>query len=177
MSIKFRPGRLGKKPDTLTRRWDIYNQTDTSSKTPRQTLFTPEQLGSSPGKISPTLPKLQAVVVMDQARLLTDIRKALELDPEFLKALGSVRTNKDSPWQLRNDGFLYSEDRIYVPDSQDPRLQVVQLKHDHILADHPGQSKTCQLIRRDFYWPNLQDFVTDYVGSCSTCARNKAKRH
>jgi len=119
MSIRFRPGRLGKKPDALTRCWDIYNQTNTSSKTPRQTLFTPEQLGSLPEEISPILPKLQTVVVVDQARLLTDIQKALESDPEFLKALGSVETSKDSPWQLRNNRFLYFEDQIYIPDSQD----------------------------------------------------------
>jgi len=110
MSIKFRPGRLEKKLDALTRCWDVYNQIDTFLKTPRQTLFTPEQLGSLPEEISPTLPKLQVVVVVDQARLLTDIWKALESDLEFLKALGSVGTNKNSPWQLRNDGFLYFED-------------------------------------------------------------------
>ena len=26
MAIRFRPGRLGRKPDTLTRRWDIYRK-------------------------------------------------------------------------------------------------------------------------------------------------------
>ena len=37
MAIRFRPGKLGEKPDALTRRWDVY----------------PKQGGSDYGKVNP----------------------------------------------------------------------------------------------------------------------------
>ena len=73
--------------------------------------------------------------------------------------------------------MLYYEEQLFVPDTGDLRLQVLKTKHDHVLAGHPGQAKTYQLVRRDFNWPNLQEFVSDYVRSCIICGRNKARRY
>ena len=46
-----------------------------------------------------------------------------------------------------------------------------------MLAGHLGQSKTLYLVRKDYYWPKLHEFVIDYVRSCNACMRNKAKRY
>ena len=54
---------------------------------------------------------------------------------------------------------------------------MLRSKHDHVLAGHLGQSKTLYLVRKDYYWPKLHEFVIDYVRSCNACMRNKAKRH
>jgi len=138
MSIKFRPGKLGKKPDALTRCWDVYNQADPPSRTTKRMLFTPEQLANALEETSSSLPKLQVVTIADPTKLLMDIQEALKSDPEYLRLTEPDGTLEDSHWELRNDGLLYFEDQIYVPESQDLRLRVVQLKHDHILAGHPG---------------------------------------
>jgi len=175
LSIKFRPGRLGKKPDALTHHWDIYNRMDTPLRTAKKPLFAPEQLAVTPEKASnPTL-RLQAAVVTDPIKLLANIQEALKTDPVFLRLAGLDGTHEDTHWQLGEDGLLYFKNQIYVPESQNLRLQVIQLRHDHILAGHPGQSKTYQLIHREFYWPNLRESVTDYVRSCNTCACNKTR--
>lgn len=67
--------------------------------------------------------------------------------------------------------------RIFVPDQQDLCVHILHSEHDHVLADHLGQSKILYLIRKDYYWPKLCDFVIDYIQSCNTCMCNKAKRH
>ena len=36
---------------------------------------------------------------------------------------------------------------------------------------------TSALIRWEYTWPSIRTFVTDYCRSCTTCSRNKAKRH
>jgi len=64
-----------------------------------------------------------------------------------------------------------------VPEGQELHLQVLCTKHDHVLTDHFGQSKTFSLVRREYYWPKLWEFVVDYVNSCSICARNKSRQH
>ena len=64
-----------------------------------------------------------------------------------------------------------------MPNTSDLWLQVLKTKHDHVLAGHPGQAKTYQLVRWDFNWPNLREFMSDYVRSCTICGRNKARCH
>jgi hypothetical protein len=56
-------------------------------------------------------------------------------------------------------------------------LRVLRYKHDHILSGHPGQNKTIDLIRCDYTWPGLHEFVKKYVQLCTTCMRAKPKRH
>ena len=72
-SIKFRLGRLGKKPDALTCHWDIYNRVDVPSKMAKQLMFTPEQLTDAVTETSALTLKLQAVTVTDPTKLLMDI--------------------------------------------------------------------------------------------------------
>jgi len=115
--------------------------------------------------------------VTDLTKLLSDIQEALGADPKYLELTGSDINHQNLQWEIRKDGLLYFERRVYVPDANNLRLQVLQLKHDHILAGHPEQSKTYQLIYQDFYWPNLQEFIADYVNSCNTCTQNKSKWH
>ena len=66
---------------------------------------------------------------------------------------------------------------IYVPDSSNLRLHVLHYKHDHILAGHPGQNKTVELIQREYTWPGLRDFVKKYCNSCTVCMRAKPQWH
>jgi hypothetical protein len=45
-----------------------------------------------------------------------------------------------------------------------------------IAAGHFGVAKTFKLVSRDFWWPKMRKFITDYVTSCS-CAKSKTPRH
>jgi len=47
LSIKFRPGRLGKKPDALTRRWDVYRDDPSKNLPAQRPVFARTQLTSS----------------------------------------------------------------------------------------------------------------------------------
>jgi len=45
------------------------------------------------------------------------------------------------------------------------------------LAGHMGQDKTIELIQRNFWWPQINEQITDFVRSCLQCQKNKAARH
>ena len=49
--------------------------------------------------------------------------------------------------------------------------------HDTKVAGHFGKHKTLDLIRRDFYWLNLDKWIAKYVKECDACQRNKSVRH
>jgi len=176
--IRFRPGKLGTKPDSLTRRWDVYpkgGNSDYASINPSnlRPVFTNEQLTNSLRATSLVEPVLRASVIMDQEKLNNDILLALPSDPLYKSHLSNPKPH----WSLDPDGFLRHQSRIYIPDISDLRLRILQYKHDHILSGHPGQNKTTSLILRDYTWPGLREFVKKYCKSCTTCMRAKPQRH
>src|SRR6202045_4374953 len=78
---------------------------------------------------------------------------------------------------MDDDGLLRECRRIYVPDVNDLQLRVLRARHNHPLAGHFGRTKTTALVFRDYTWPKLQGFVSDFCKSCTICGRAKAPQH
>ena len=182
MVIRFRPGRLGAKPDALTRRFDVYpkeGDSDYAHVNPQnfRPVFTTEQLASSLRASTLTGPILRAVAILDVNELHAGIHAALEQDPFCKEKMASLRTTPEPRWSVDNAGFLRIDGRLFVPDLNDLRLQVLRNTHDHPTAGHFGQNKTLKIIRHEYTWPQIRKFVREYCRSCTTCARSKAPRH
>ena len=64
--------------------------------------------------------------------------------------------------------------QLVVP--QGLRLQILQGAHDDVLAGHLGATKTYDVIRKRFYWPNMFSDVQHYCKSCVDCAMKKSPR-
>jgi len=77
LEIKFRPGRLRKKPDALTHCWDVYEDMDPTLQSNYQPLFSHIQLSNYSAKPNQPIFHLQIVTVIDPVGLLTDIKEAL----------------------------------------------------------------------------------------------------
>jgi hypothetical protein len=176
--IRFRPGQLGTKPDSLTRRWDVYPKEGSTSYAAVnlhnfRPVFTQEQLAASVRATTLFIPTVRAAVIIDYDQLHTNILSALPSDPLATEHLSNPlgRWSKDSASLLRLD------DRIYVPDTNDLCLRVLQYKHDHMLAGHFHQNKTLNLIRQDYTWPNIWSDVKHFCKSCVTCMQNKPQCH
>jgi len=177
--IRFCPGKLGAKPDALTRRWDIYPKEGDSgyAQVNPQNLrpvFTQEQLSNSLHATYLEFLVLRAVAIMDVETLHSDILSALPSDPIAQVHLAGP---PDSCWSTDEAGFLRLDGHIYVPDLDDLCLWVLQYRHNHPLAGHFGQNWTLELIRHEYTWPGLWTFVKDYVRSCTSCAGAKTSRH
>jgi len=182
MTIRFRPGKLGAKPDALTRRPDVYPKRGDSgfaSVNPQnfRPIFNQEHLKNSLRATRLEYTVLRAASLMDYETLRSDILTALPDDTLAKEALESLVRNPESKWSKSETGYLLYSNRIYVPDANDLRLRVLRDHHDHPLAGHPGQTKTLKLISREYYWPELRTMVVDYCRSCLSCGRNKPRRH
>src|SRR5882724_700766 len=80
--IHFCPGKLGTKPDALTRQWDIYlkeGNSDYASVNPQNfcLVFISEQLALSLRATTLSIPLLHGSLIMDAERLHSDIRSQL----------------------------------------------------------------------------------------------------
>ena len=51
--------------------------------------------------------------------------------------------------------------------------QILQHYHDHALAGHPGITTTLQMVAKDYWWPDMKQFVQNYVKGCAVCQATK----
>jgi transposase InsO family protein len=164
--IHYRAGRLGTKPDALTRRPDVY---------PKKTGKL--EVDALNHRVALPPERVSAALLLNEEALLSQIRNAPQ-DDLFRKGMLDAESSSDSPFAPSPDGqLLLRAGKIYVPDHEDLRLKVLQAHHDHKLRGHPGIRKTTQLIQRTYFWPRLRRDVTRYIRGCHTCARAKAVRH
>src|SRR3984893_12787367 len=141
-------------------------------------MFTGRQLISSLRASSLYEPALRASFVIDDDQLRKDIRSGISLDPVIALILEDLHSNSMDPkWSMDDDGLLCERGRIYVLDVNNLQLHVLRARHDHLLTGHFGWTKTTALVFRDYTWPKLQGFVSDFCKSCTICGRAKAPQH
>jgi len=56
---------------------------------------------------------------------------------EKMKKAG-VKMLRDEEWQLE-EGLVLKEGRVYVPKDEKLRVEIIQLHHDTLIAEHRGQ--------------------------------------
>jgi hypothetical protein len=91
--------------------------------------------------------------------------------------LRSIREGHNLDIVTDENGILFYNDRLWLPDENSLRLFVAESEHDSLVAGHYGSDKTIELISRNFYWPNMGEWIADYVRSCHTCQKNKSTKH
>lgn len=104
--------------------------------------------------------------------------RTVEYDGEALEEIRRSTRNPDyvrPSWSTQ--GFLMFGDRIYVPKFKDLRLRLIKLRHESVLAGHPGRHKTQDLVERDYIWPGLASDVRAFVDGCQSCQRSKPSHH
>jgi hypothetical protein len=120
------------------------------------------------------------VIPPDQIHSVTEVRIATDADI-------IIDTIKDILYDLKEpdliplrkqyvlkDRIFYDENgKIYVPEDQALRLDILKLHHDTPIAGHPGREKTLELVQRSYIWPVMSTFVKEYTNRCERCARMK----
>ena len=77
---------------------------------------------------------------------------------------------------LDDNGYLRFRGRLWVPDYEPLRTAIIQELHNSALTGHPGKNGTIAVVSRDFFWPNLQTTVKQFVRNCGICGRTKVWR-
>ena len=111
---------------------------------------------------------------MDIDNLHNTILQSYSNDSNAVSGLEQINQT-ESRWTREEDGLLRLDGRIFVPNVSDLRLQVLHYFHDHSLAGHFRQNQTLELIRQQYTWPRIREFVRDYICSCTVCGRNKPR--
>ena len=158
------PGKELAGPDALSRRPDLIPRENNNND---QITLLPESL---------------FVNTIDLA-IADKIAKSSERDPVILKTLQAM--DEDLPTQFRSQlsdwlydaGILSYQGRIYIPNQDNLRLDLVKKFHDHQTAGHPGYLKTKQLLTAGHWWPGMAQFIKKYIDGCTPCQQNKTNTH
>jgi len=182
--IYYRPGTQNGNPDALSRRSEYRPEKGGIENQPITTVLGKNHFGE----------KLGHSLVCSSARMLSlptrkwseefaaDVRKEGEKDEAYdqakkQEAAAEERLPKDRKVRELScvKGLLYRRNLLWVP--RGLVQKVMESEHDTKVAGHMGQDKTIELIRRNFWWPKMNERIIDFVRSCPECQRNKAARH
>ena len=102
-----------------------------------------------------------------------EVRKEKETVPA--EAAPEAREGKENDGIKLQDQLLYRKGKLWVPGKC--IQQVMESEHDTRVAGHMGQDKTIELIRRNFWWPKMNERIIEFVRSCPECQLNKTACH
>ncbi len=78
-------------------------------------------------------------------------------------------------WNIEND-LLRWKNKWYIFSNLFKRKFLKQ-NHDDLYVDHFEHERTLNLLKRKYFWNNMNKDVKKYVDSCSTCHRVKLVKH
>ena len=197
--IRYRPGKDGKQPDSLTRRRQDLPTEDTDPRLEwqSQTLLPPHLFRDlTPPTLSDLVASPADLLAEDEestelrlTRLLEDLYPAdpffNRISKELHKESGVPRSREISLSEcLLAHNRLYYRDRLYAPvgptttpDDLGPlRTLLLQQAHDSCEAGHPGKNKLYEILSRDYFWPHLHRDCERFCRNCHTCIRNNTSR-
>ena len=101
-----------------------------------------EQLASSLHATFLSIPALYAMIIMDIEKLCSNTCSSLCSD-----LIASAQLNSPSPcWSVNSEASLLLDEKIYIPDTSNLQLHILQYKHDHLISGQFGQNRTMELV-------------------------------
>jgi hypothetical protein len=72
-------------------------------------------------------------------------------------------------WSIGPEGLLRFKERIYIPAGSNLRNILISIYYDDPLTGHFGYTRTLELMKRKYHWPNIYIDVAEYVRDCQIC--------
>jgi hypothetical protein len=103
------------------------------------------------------------------------VLEAQQEDLEVCKIREKVRSGIETPFQIQKDGMVVLGRRMYLPDDQPLKREVLQEAHESRFATHPGSTKMYRDLKDFYWWPNMKKEVAEYVAKCGICQQVKVE--
>ena len=103
------------------------------------------------------------------------IKAAQSRDPILVELEENVRSWKFTDFTLDDEGTLWINGRLCVPDMDNLREEILEEAHFVAYSVYPGATKKYHSIRDFYWWDGLKKDVADYVAKCLTCQQVKAE--
>ena len=113
---------------------------------------------------------LKKMTTTDKQEILEEIRRNNTKEQEVIQVL---ERNDGLSWE--EDGIVYMEERMYVPNSKKLKEKILQENHDSVDMGYPEQQRMPKLIKQNYQWPGLKEDIKKYIQGCFKCQQNKVQ--
>jgi len=96
--------------------------------------------------------------MVEEDNILKEIRKNTIREKEVIQAL-----KKEDGLTWKEDGVVYVEGRIYVPNNKKIQEEILKENYDSVDVGHPGQHRMLELLKKTYWWPGLKKNIKRYI--------------
>ena len=65
--------------------------------------------------------------------------------------------------------------RIYIPNNYKIKEKILQENYNSVDVRYPEQQQIMELIKRNFWWPEIKNNIKRYIQGCFKCQQNKVQ--
>ncbi|GAU41241.1 hypothetical protein TSUD_97760 [Trifolium subterraneum] len=180
---KFRHYLLGHKFIIRTDQKSLRSLMEQSLQTSEQQEWLHKFLGYDftieykPGKENMAADALSRVMTLTwcepKCQFIEQIREALQNDPQMTDIMLKYALNKAPIQYSMRDGLLYWKQRLVIPRDNDLLHKVLFEFHTPPIGGHAGITRTLARIKSQFYWPDMKQYIVEYVQKCVVCQQAK----
>ena len=76
---------------------------------------------------------------------------------------------------MNEKGLLLYKYKIYVPNVPNIKLLILDKIHKNPYSGHSGYQNTITMLRKDYFWPNMKNELTEYIARCFECQQVKTE--
>ena len=73
------------------------------------------------------------------------------------------------------NGITYMDGQIYIPNNRKLREQILWKNHNPVDIGHLGQQKMIELVKRNYWWPELKEDIKKYMQGYIKYQQNKVQ--
>ena len=156
------PRKTNTKADVLLRKDHIDTKDDNKDiQMLKENMWTKRQ-------ITVEIKIIQRSQVVEETTLLEEIQWNGTKEQEVLKKL-----EKEDGQSWEEDEIVYVDGRIYVPNNWKLKKKILQKNHNLVDIKYPGQQQMMELIKRNYWWPEIKNNIKNYIQGCFKCQQNK----
>jgi len=101
---------------------------------------------------------------VEEDNILKEIRRNTTREKEVIQAL-----KKEDGLTWEEDGVVYMEGRIYVPNNKKIQEEILKKNYDLVDIGHLGQHRMLELLKRTYWCPGLKEDIKRYIQEYFKC--------
>ena len=159
--IEYRPGKEGGKPDALTRRAGVLHTAGDKRHTRNFGALLPRECWDTPEGEEIKIEEMELAEFQDKDE--ETIQQAYKIDKEIQAIKDNLEKGVKEMKGIAlglcqwKDEHLWYQGKIWIPNDEGLKTNLIRKCHDDPLAGHGGTAKTTELVSRQYYWPGMQD--------------------
>ena len=150
-TLQHIPGKTNTKADILSRKDQVNTKEDN-----KDMQLLKKELWSR--RMTAKITMMGRKTTVEECDVIKEIQRNNTREKKVVQAL-----EKQDRLTWEEDGVVYMEGRIYVPNNKKIREEILKENHDLVNVGHLGQHRMLELLKRTYWWPELKEDIKKYI--------------